>query len=155
MTPKLLKNHRVQWSDSKKVVNGDGQRVAKPLKIHWCQWFSRKKNIPSHCSQKITIAHPYLKQCNGMITVYWILIAIKSVLPTKGDILVGRNGVCGEWCKDAPLANPDRVWPNGVVDFKFYRTFPRCALNVNQTQFTKMWVSSGSNGLWWRRQWIT
>ena len=29
--------------NSKKVVNGDGQRVAKPSKIHRCQWFSRKK----------------------------------------------------------------------------------------------------------------
>ena len=32
MTPKPLKNHRVQWSVTKKVVNGDGQRGAKPSK---------------------------------------------------------------------------------------------------------------------------
>ena len=25
---------------------------------------------------------------------------------------------------DAPLANPDRLWPSGVVEFKFYDTFP-------------------------------
>jgi len=32
MTPKPLKNHRVQWTVIKKVVNGDGQRGAKPSK---------------------------------------------------------------------------------------------------------------------------
>ena len=29
-----LKNHRTQWSVIKKVVNGDGQRGAKPSKNH-------------------------------------------------------------------------------------------------------------------------
>ena len=25
---------------------------------------------------------------------------------------------------DAPLANPDRLWPSGLVEYKFYDTFP-------------------------------
>ena len=25
---------------------------------------------------------------------------------------------------DAPLANPDRLWPSGLVEYKFYHTFP-------------------------------
>ena len=44
MTPKPLKNHQVQWPDSKKVVNDDSKRAAKPSKNHWCQWFMRKKH---------------------------------------------------------------------------------------------------------------
>ena len=59
MTPKPLKNHRVQWSVTKKVVNGDGQRGAKPSKNHWSQWFSQEKTIVSHRSQKMTIVHLY------------------------------------------------------------------------------------------------
>ena len=54
-----LKNHRTQWSVIKKVVNGDGQRGAKPSKNHWCQWYSREKNIILHRSHKMTIAHLY------------------------------------------------------------------------------------------------
>ena len=60
MTPKPLKNHLVRWSVSKQVFDGDGQRVAKPMKIHRCQLFSQKKNVPSHRSQKMTIAHLYV-----------------------------------------------------------------------------------------------
>ena len=43
----------------KKVVNGDGQRGAKPSKNHWSQWFSQEKTIVSHRSQKMTIVHLY------------------------------------------------------------------------------------------------
>ena len=32
--------------------------------------------------------------------------------------------------RDAILADPDRLWPSGIVEFKFYRTFPRCFGNV-------------------------
>ena len=50
-----------QWSVSKKIVNGDGQRIAKPSKIHRCQWLSWKKTIPSHRSPKLTIDQLYFR----------------------------------------------------------------------------------------------
>ena len=42
----------------------------------------------------------------------------------KGDILV-RPDMAGPERKDAIIADPDRLWPNGMVEYKFYRTFPR------------------------------
>ena len=80
MTPKPLQNHRVQWSVSKKLVNGNGQRVAKPSKIHQCQWFSRKKNIPSHRSQKMTIAHLQYKTWSGEIMILIMMAMIENMI---------------------------------------------------------------------------
>ena len=54
------------------------------------------------------------------------LLSLQKLLQIKGDILVGSNSGCGDSCEDAPLANPDRLWPGGVVDYQFYKTFPRC-----------------------------
>ena len=41
----------------------------------------------------------------------------------KGDILIraNKNGTR----PNAPLADPNLLWPSGIVEFKFYRTFPR------------------------------
>ena len=41
----------------------------------------------------------------------------------KGDILIraNKNGTR----PNAPLAHPNLLWPSGIVEFKFYRTFPR------------------------------
>ena len=46
----------------------------------------------------------------------------------EGDIVV-RDSTAGdqatlEAALDAALADPDRLWPSGVVEFKFYDTFP-------------------------------
>ena len=57
MTPKPLKKHRVQWSDSKKVVNGDGQRGENHRKTIDANGSRGKKNTVSHRSQKMTIVH--------------------------------------------------------------------------------------------------
>ena len=53
-----------------------------------------------------------------------------DVLPTfgmsiEGDIVV-RTGRTPDLSFDAPLADPNRLWPGGVVHYKFYTTFPRC-----------------------------
>ena len=44
----------------------------------------------------------------------------------EGDIVVRQGDLTGgsPSALDAPLANPDRLWPSGVVEFKFYDTFP-------------------------------
>ena len=53
-----------------------------------------------------------------------------DVLPTygmsiEGDIVV-RTGRTQDLSFDAPLADPNRLWPGGVVHYKFYTTFSRC-----------------------------
>ena len=42
----------------------------------------------------------------------------------EGDIVVRQGALTGSSALDAPLANPDRLWPSGVVEYKFYDTFP-------------------------------
>ena len=44
---------------------------------------------------------------------------------SKGDILVRTAEGCGQSCGDTPLANPDLLWPSGIVEFRFYKTFPK------------------------------
>merc|ERR1712004_706634 len=44
---------------------------------------------------------------------------------SKGDILVRNAEGCGQSCGDTPLANPDLLWPSGIVEFRFYKTFPK------------------------------
>ena len=42
----------------------------------------------------------------------------------EGDIVV-RNGNPGDPnALDAHLADPNRLWPSGVLEYKFYDTFP-------------------------------
>ena len=42
----------------------------------------------------------------------------------EGDIIVRDRTPGNRAGFDAPLANPDRLWPEGVVEYRFYRTFP-------------------------------
>ena len=40
--------------------------------------------------------------------------------------MVRHSGSPGsDTAQAAPLANPDRLWPSGVVEYKFYHTFPQ------------------------------
>ena len=41
------------------------------------------------------------------------------------DILVGSSDLSNPSTLNAHLANPDKLWPSGVVEYKFYKTFPR------------------------------
>ena len=41
----------------------------------------------------------------------------------EGDILV-RNTSLDSSALDAHLADPDRLWPSGLVEYKFYKSFP-------------------------------
>jgi len=44
----------------------------------------------------------------------------------EGDILVRPDGQMADpERRDAHIADPDRLWPSGIVEYKFYRTFPR------------------------------
>ena len=42
----------------------------------------------------------------------------------EGDIIVRDRSSGNSSNLDAPLADPDRLWPGGVVEYRFYRTFP-------------------------------
>ena len=43
----------------------------------------------------------------------------------EGDILVGSSDLTNPDTLSAHLANPDMMWPSGVVEYKFYHTFPQ------------------------------
>ena len=43
----------------------------------------------------------------------------------EGDILLGSSDLTNPDTLSAHLANPDMMWPSGVVEYKFWRTFPR------------------------------
>ena len=42
----------------------------------------------------------------------------------EGDIIVRDRSSGNSSNLDAPLADPDRLWPGGAVEYRFYRTFP-------------------------------
>ena len=43
----------------------------------------------------------------------------------EGDIVVRDGSLGGDpRALDAHLVDPDRLWPSGVVEYKFYDTFP-------------------------------
>ena len=42
----------------------------------------------------------------------------------EGDIIVRNRTVGSQEVHDAPHADPDRLWPGGVVEYQFYHTFP-------------------------------
>ena len=43
----------------------------------------------------------------------------------EGDILVGSSDLTNPDTLSAHLADPDKLWPSGMVEYKFWRTFPR------------------------------
>ena len=48
----------------------------------------------------------------------------------EGDIVV-RGSIQGDpTALDAHLANPDRLWPSAVVEYKFYHTFPNASKEI-------------------------
>merc|ERR1711974_159159 len=51
------------------------------------------------------------------------LPAIEATL--EGNILVRSAAYGNGSFPQALLADPDRLWPSGIVEYKFYRTFPR------------------------------
>ena len=42
----------------------------------------------------------------------------------EGDIVVRDRSLGDPTALDAHLADPNRLWPSGVVEYKFYHTFP-------------------------------
>ena len=50
---------------------------------------------------------------------------IASELSTiEGDIVVRDSSLGDPTALEAHVADPDRLWPSGVVEYKFYDTFP-------------------------------
>ena len=52
-------------------------------------------------------------------------LPVQTVERYEGDILVGSSDLSNPSTLSAHLANPDKLWPSGVVEYKFYKTFPR------------------------------
>ena len=43
----------------------------------------------------------------------------------EGDILVGSSNFSNPAAMNAHIADRDKMWPSGVVEYRFWRTFPR------------------------------
>ena len=43
----------------------------------------------------------------------------------EGDILLGSSDLSDPDTMSGFLADRDRLWPSGVVEYQFYKTFPR------------------------------
>ena len=43
----------------------------------------------------------------------------------EGDILVSSSDLTNPATLIDVLADPDKLWPSGVVEYQFYKTFPR------------------------------
>ena len=71
----------------------------------------------------------------------------------KGDILVrGRDGgTLSNTTRHSVLADPSRLWPEGVVEYRFYRTFPRGDIFL----VFKFKHLAQICGPWWSRLWTT
>ena len=54
----------------------------------------------------------------------------RSLAFVKGDILIHPDKLGNSSFSNAALANPEMLWPSGMVEYKFYRSFPRC-LNIS------------------------
>ena len=48
----------------------------------------------------------------------------------EGNIVVRDSTAGDQTALDAHLADPDRLWPSGVVEFKFYDTFPAASKQI-------------------------
>ena len=53
-----------------------------------------------------------------------ILILPNNTILSKGDILIRSEDQGNSSFAHAHLANPNRLWPSGVVTYKFWNTFP-------------------------------
>ena len=52
----------------------------------------------------------------------------------EGDIVRRSSNASDPLLANAHLANPKMLWPGGVIEYKFYWTFPRCLItSVLQT----------------------
>ena len=49
----------------------------------------------------------------------------------EGDIVRRSSDTSDPSLANAHLANPKMLWPRGVIEYKFYWTFPRCFSSVN------------------------
>ena len=54
----------------------------------------------------------------------------------EGDIVVRDRSLGDPAALDAHLADPNRLWPSGVVEYKFYHTFPEQNRRIVQESMT-------------------
>merc|ERR1712172_191575 len=52
------------------------------------------------------------------------LVTSSGETTIEGDIVIRDSELTDPLLLDAHLANPDRLWPSGVVEYRFYKTFP-------------------------------
>ena len=64
-----------------------------------------------------------------MLILFVKLLYVDIICPNKGDILVRPEDRGNSSFANAHLADPKMLWPSGMVEYKFYRSFPRC-LNI-------------------------
>ena len=55
---------------------------------------------------------------------FWTPFREDVLTQTKGDILVRSDDEGNSTFANALLADPDKLWPRGMVAYKFWRTFP-------------------------------
>merc|ERR550534_3206290 len=48
----------------------------------------------------------------------------------EGDIVIRNQDLTDLDSLNAHLANPDRLWPNGLVEYKFYKNFPASSRQI-------------------------
>ena len=67
-------------------------------------------------------------------------------MQTKGDILVRAKDQGNSSFANAHLADPNRLWPKGIVEFKFWKTFPSGNLSF-RAAFSERDISHRSESL--------
>ena len=76
-------------------------------------------------------SHQKGQQLKVFMMILFDSTAIFIICQHKGDILVRPDDLGDPSLPNAALANPKMLWPSGVVEYKFYPTFPRC-LNISK-----------------------
>ena len=59
-----------------------------------------------------------------LLKAFEILNKQSNANQCKGDILVRAKDQGNSSFANAHLADPNRLWPKGIVEFKFWKTFP-------------------------------
>ena len=68
--------------------------------------------------------HQKLRRHLKVMLLIFCSSAILMFPRQKGDILVRPEDQGNSTLLNAPLADPNRLWPSGMVAYKFWRTFP-------------------------------
>ena len=53
------------------------------------------------------------------------LVVVSGAPSIEGDIVTSNRNPADPTRSNAPIANPDLLWPSGVVEYQFHSNFPR------------------------------